>query len=72
MKKYPKQGNTINTQPPTINMEYKKVELETDFGKQYSYFQEDIDDRFPEPLFDELYLISFVDVDQLKYNISGR
>ena len=53
-------------------MEYKKVELETDFGKQYSYFQEDIDDRFPEPLFDELYLISFVDVDQLNDKVTGR
>ena len=34
-----------------------------DFGYQYSYFQEDIDDRFPEPLFYELYLNIFVLLD---------
>ena len=49
-------GYEINPQPLTINMEYNKVELKMDFGNQYSYFQEYIDDIFPEPLFDELYL----------------
>ena len=35
-------------------MEYEKVDLKMDFRNQYPYFQEDIDERFPEPLFYEL------------------
>ena len=54
LNKYPNQGYAINPQPLTIYMEYEKVELNMDFGNQYSYFQEDIDERFPEPLFDSL------------------
>ena len=51
MKKYPKHGYAINTKPLTIDMDYKKVDLKMDFWNQYSYFQEEIDDRFPEPIF---------------------
>ena len=43
-------------------MEYEKVELNMDFGNQYSYFQGETNEIFPEPLFDELYLIFFVEV----------
>ena len=34
-----------------------------DFVNQNSYFQEDIDKSFPEPIFDELDLNIFVDAD---------
>ena len=61
MNKYPKQGHDINLQPLTINMEYKRVELKIFSGNQYSYFQEEIGDRFPDPLFDSLDLNIFVD-----------
>ena len=63
MEKYPKREYAINPQPMTINMQYKKVGMNIYFGNQYSYFQEEIDDRFPEPLFDELDLNVFVDAD---------
>ena len=62
IKKYTKQGYAINTQPLTINIDYEKVELSIDFGNQYSYFQGETNEIFPEPLFDELYLIFFVEV----------
>ena len=38
MKKYPKRGYAINTQPLTIDMEYNKVGMNIHFGNQYSYF----------------------------------
>ena len=31
-----------------------------DFGNQYAYFSEDIDDKFTEPLIDELYIHVFM------------
>ena len=61
LNKYTSQGCVINPQEMTIDVEYEKVELKMDFGNKYSYFQEDIDDRFPEPRFDELDLKVFVD-----------
>ena len=51
LKEYPKQGYGINPQPLTIYMEYKKVNMNMYFGNKYSYLQEDIDEKFPEPLF---------------------
>ena len=63
LNKYPKQRYAINTQTLTIIMKNNKVDLEMDFGNQYSYFQEDIDKSFPEPIFDELDLNIFVDAD---------
>ena len=52
LNKYTKQGYDINTQPLNIDMEYNKLDLNMNFGNQYSYFQEEIDDTLPEPLFD--------------------
>ena len=69
LEKYPKRGYATNPQPLTIKMEYEKVELKIDFGSQYSYFQEDIDDRSPEPIFDQLYLSIFLDEDHGHDNV---
>ena len=49
-------------------MEYEKVELKMDFGNQYSYFKEEIYDRFPKHIFGELYLNIFVDA----YNVNEK
>ena len=70
--KHPKQGYAINPQPLTTNMEYKKVDLNMDFDNQYSYFQEEIDDRLSEPLFDEFDLKCFVDADHGHDKVTGR
>ena len=35
-----------------------------DLGNQYLYFQDEIYNRFTEPLFDELYMIISVEADQ--------
>eukprot|EP00957_Ditylum_brightwellii_P151629 11547143-Ditylum_brightwellii.AAC.1 len=54
LKKYPKGGYAINPNPLRIDVEYKKVKVKLNFGTQYSYFREEIDPRFPKPLFEEL------------------
>ena len=43
-----------------------------DFGRQYSYFKEETDDIFTEPLFDELYMTIFVDTDHGYGKVTGR
>ena len=53
LKKYPKRGYAINPTPLKIDVQYEEVELKLSFGNQYSYFREEMDPRFPEPLFDE-------------------
>ena len=53
-------------------MDYKKVEMKMDSGNQHSYFQEDIDGIFLEPLFDELDLNIFVDEYHGHYTLTGR
>ena len=72
LNKYPKQRYAINTQTLTIIMKNNKVDLEMDFGNQYSYFQEDIDNRFTEPLFDELDLNIFVVAYHRHNKVTGR
>ena len=57
LNKYPNQGYDINPQPLT---------------NQYSYFREEINDRFPEPLLDELDMNIFVDSDHGYDKVTGR
>ena len=38
LKMYPNQGYAINPQPLTLNSEYKKVDLNMDFGKSALIF----------------------------------
>ena len=42
------------------------------FGNEYSYSQKETDDRFPEPLFDELGLNICVDADHVHDRVTGR
>ena len=60
MKKYTKQGYKINPQPLTIDSDYEKVYIKYDFGNNYEYFIENIDEKFTEPLLYELDILFFV------------
>ena len=50
LNKYPKQVNEINPQALTIDVEYEKAQMKYDFVNKYVCFNEEIDDKFPEPL----------------------
>ena len=63
LKKYPKRGYIINPSKPKVDLDYESVGFSKDFGIQYSYFKEDLDPRFPEPLMDEFEITIFVDAD---------
>ena len=54
-----------------IDIDYEKVETNTDFGNHYSYFQEDIYYRFPEPMFEKLDTTIIVDSDHRHYKVTG-
>ena len=45
LKKYPKRGYSINPQPLNVDVEYDKVQMKYDFGNQYTYSNENIDDQ---------------------------
>jgi hypothetical protein len=72
LRKFPRRGYVINPDSPHFDPVYKNVEVNCDFGNQYSYFQEDIDPRFPPPLLDELDLNIFVDADHGHDKATGR
>eukprot|EP00957_Ditylum_brightwellii_P049914 3783685-Ditylum_brightwellii.AAC.1 len=63
LKEYPKRGYVINLTPLQLDLEYQKIDLKLDFGIQYSYFEEELDPRFPEPLLEELNLHVFYNKD---------
>ena len=46
--------------------------MKYDFVNQYAYFIEDIDDKFPDPLLDELDVYVFLDFDHGHGNVTGR
>jgi hypothetical protein len=72
LKKYPKRGYVINPTLLQLDLDYQKVDLKLDFGTQYSYFEEELDPRFPEPLLDELDLHVFCDADHGHDKVTGR
>ena len=72
LKKYPKKGYYINADPPKIDLEFATATINDDYGHQYSYFKEDIDPRFPEPLMDELEVNMFADSDHGHDKVTGR
>eukprot|EP00957_Ditylum_brightwellii_P200005 15247066-Ditylum_brightwellii.AAC.1 len=63
LKKYPKRGYVISPTLLQLDLDYQKADLKLDFGTQYSYFEEELDPRFSEPLLDELDLHVFCDAD---------
>ena len=69
---YPSKGYVINPNPPNIDAKYENVELKKDFGRQYSYFNEDLDPRFPPPLVHELDINVFVDTNHAHDKVTRR
>eukprot|EP00957_Ditylum_brightwellii_P097229 7405036-Ditylum_brightwellii.AAC.1 len=63
LKKYSKIGYMINPILLQMDLDYQKVDLKLDFGTQCSYFKEELDPRFPEPLLEELDLRIFCNTD---------
>ena len=72
LRKYPKRGYVVNPEPPHFDSVYSDVEVKCDFGNQYSYFREELDPRFPDPILKELDLNIFIDADHAHDKISGR
>ena len=72
LKKYPKIGYANNPQPLTIDANFEKVQMKYDFGNQYAYFSEEIDEKFPEPLLDQLDIRVFVDANHRRNKFTGR
>ena len=59
LKKYPKQGITIDADE--LSHIENAVKLKLDFGHQHCEFEEELDSRFPAPLMDEIGTTMFVD-----------
>ena len=72
LKKYPKRGYAIKPNPLVLDADYEKVELKLDFGNQYGYFHEDIDEMFPYPVMNELPIYIFCDADHGHNRKTGR
>jgi hypothetical protein len=72
LRKYPRKGYVVNPNPPTFDKVYNNDEVKCDFGNQYSYFREELDPRFPEPLLEEIDINLFVDADHAYDKVSGR
>ena len=72
LKKYPKIGCSINPQPLTINADHEKFQMKYGFVNKYSYFNEDIEDQFPEYLLDELDIHVIVDAGHGHDKVTGR
>eukprot|EP00957_Ditylum_brightwellii_P201856 15327545-Ditylum_brightwellii.AAC.1 len=48
------------------------MEVNLNFGTQYSYFKEELDPRFPNPRFQELEMRLFCDSDHRHDKVTGR
>ena len=70
LKKYPKKGFYIDPREPILNTEYE--ELVPDFGNQYADFIEDVDDKLPKPLMNELPVTIFVDSNHGHDKVTGK
>lgn len=72
LKKFPRKGYVVNADPPKLDQVYEDVEVKCDFGNQYTYFKEDMDPRFPDPIMKELDINIFVDADHCHDKTTGR
>ena len=70
LKKHPKRGVIIDSSEPTHVGEMKVIK--PDFGNQHCEFQEEIDDKFPEPLMDEIGITIFVDSNHGHDKVTGK
>ena len=70
LKKYPKRGIVIDSTEPTHinNMEV----IKPDYGNQYCEFNEELDDKFPEPLMKEIGSTIFVDSNHGHDKVTGK
>jgi len=71
LHKYPKRGYWINLLLPNTPSDYEVIAIKEDFGYQCSYFQEEINPRFPTPLSSELEITIFVDADHGHDKVTG-
>ena len=69
LKKYPKKGYVIDPRTPITNIKFQ--DLIPDFGNQYD-MKEEIDDKLPEPLMDELDVTIFVDSNHGHDLVTGK
>ena len=58
--------------PKLYNKGYGKPDFKEDFGHQYRYFKENIDDKFPKPLVKGLNTTFFSDSDHGHDKVTGR
>ena len=72
LKMYPKRGYAINPQPLTIDDNYERVQMKYDFGNQYSYFSEEIDEQFPEPLLGSFGIYMFWGANSGHYKVTVK
>eukprot|EP00957_Ditylum_brightwellii_P043048 3261194-Ditylum_brightwellii.AAC.1 len=71
-KKYPKRGYVINPTSLQFDLNYQKADLKLDFGTQCSYFEEELDPRFQEPLLEESDLHFFCNTDHGHIKVTRR
>ena len=72
LKKYPKRGIFIDSDDPTHINEMEVVK--PNFGNQYCEFDEanEMDNKFPEPLMDEIGMTIFVDSNHGHDKVTGK
>ena len=71
LKNNPKRGYEINPQPLNIDVNDEKFHMKYYFENQYAYFSEDIDEKFPETLHDELDIHVFMDANHGRDKVAG-
>ena len=69
LERYLKRGYTINPKPLIVDANYDKVQMKYDFG---NHFSEEIENQFPEPLLDKLYIRVFVYANRGHGKVTGR
>ena len=72
LKKYPKRGYIISPKNLSRNKDLPDIAKSSDFGTQYSYFNEDLDPQFPPALINELEISIFADSYHGHDKVTGR
>ena len=72
LKKYPKRGYVVSARPLKHDVISTEQEIVHDSGNQYTYFHEDIDPRFPDPVVEGLAVMIFSDSDHGHDKVTGR
>ena len=74
LKKFPKKGIVMDPRPPNIEDTKSKDKSRRyeDFGHQYKYYKEHIDEEFPEATLEEMLTTIFCDSDHAHDLVTGR